>query len=975
MPLQPDPNLLMQVVQMLEYTLAPDSNLLKQANEFLAQNSANPQFVLYLVHVFIRLREAPSKIRHIAGVTLKSVIDRWYVSLPEDVRNSLRLEILDGLIDDTREIRRAAANCITTIVRLASLSAWPTLPGLIASALTSSNLMAQNGALEAIVMLSEDTCDQWIYPDNVPLVGPGSTGQLIPLNSVMQPLFQLMSSSDSKTKLLAATAMLHFATGNLEKAAFVQYLKILSTLTNDMDVQIKCIVIKSLSCIVRSAWDVALPSIGDILRYVVESVNDKNDEVAKAACEFFEDFSTSAITQDEVETQMRERAGQEPHWLGSNQGNLLPQLPLLVALLVSRMQMTEEDLSLMSYNNDVGNTPDRVQDVRPHIRRGSSTAFSSDVVKSTALQNTNDDDGEGNDDDDDDDTHGEVKTFTVRQGAARTLEFLSSCYNSEVADVLVPDIKRLISIGTDSARWIERELAVLALGTISDGCCEDINDDLPHFLMYLLSLLKDPYPCVRAISAWAIGRYAKWISDKDAEAVENNDTNGLILRGCIECLSAALQDTNRGVQQSTCSALYCFASYSANAMAPFADIILSSAMNSLMRYQVRSRISIYDMLSRCADETVFDEVLGSGDALCKFRCDSVMNALVPQFVCMDSADPELCPLFELLSYLVRPMGPNFAVSCRDIFPKTIELINLDITSAMSFAVTNPGQIPDLQRAAIGLDMMDSIFSLGPASAELLDWPVGAGLIELVSHCVTLSYNEVRCSGFVLIGTLCDVSPWEKLAPFCQVFVNACVDTIHLYSISSPTVKLNTCNNAVWALGKLAVHIGTQMAPLVTAISERFIRILIRREGVNSTLSQNIAITLGVFSEYCSANCVVATIGRAPLKSDSDWSIWSMSWLTACKGCNDPAEKRQALIGFCHAVSASPSSLYRHIPVLAETFSGAFEKPNEKNAKVFSAMATVLNNFKAVMGQQWEVMFDQLSDQVRSNLAQRLGIFR
>ena len=46
MPLQPDPNLLMQVVQMLEYTLAPDSNLLKQANEFLAQNSAKPQFVL-----------------------------------------------------------------------------------------------------------------------------------------------------------------------------------------------------------------------------------------------------------------------------------------------------------------------------------------------------------------------------------------------------------------------------------------------------------------------------------------------------------------------------------------------------------------------------------------------------------------------------------------------------------------------------------------------------------------------------------------------------------------------------------------------------------------------------------------------------------------------------------------------------------------------------------------------------------------
>lgn len=966
----PDPYLLNQVISMLECALDP--NLQKKANEFLEQNSSNPQFVLYLAHVFVRLREAPPNVRHIAGLTLKTVIDRGYLSLADGIRNGLRQEILDGLVEERSEIRRAAANCITAIVRIAGLSTWSNLPGLIASALSSSNLAAQNGALEAIVMLAEDTSDQWIYPYDVPVAGPGSSSQSAPLNLVMQPLFQLMVSSEPRTKLLAATAMLHFADGDLGKAAFHRYLEMLSILTNDANSQMKCVVIKSLSCIVRGAWDVALPSMSAILTFVVEGVRDIDDDTAKAACEFFDVFSTSAISQDEVEAQMRERAGEGTPWLGSNQALLKPHLSHLVKLLVTRMQMTEEDLALMSYNNDLGDSVDRPEDVRPHIRSSSSTAAPVDSEGKVLKTNEENEDAE---DDDEEDAHGEVKTFTVRQAAARTLELLSQCYNTEVATVVIPELQRLFSIGNDKSRWVERELAILALGTISDGCVDDLASDLRMLLDFLLTLLKDPYPSVRSISAWTIGRYAKWISDTDTEAVENDDEEGLILRACVEHLSSALQDSNRGVQQSTCSALFCFASQSASELAPYADIILFSAMQSLSRYQVRSRISIYDMISRCADESVFDVVLGSGDAVSKSRCDAILKELVPRFLRMDSGDPEFCPLFDCLSYLVRPMNAHFGVACSEIFPKSFELISLDLNMARSFAVTNPGQTPDLQRAEIGLDMMDSMFSLGPAVVDLLDTPAGTGLIELVSQCVALPYSDIRCSGFTLIGTLCDNAPWTRLAPHCEKIVNACIDSIHLYSITSPTVRLNTCNNAVWSLGKLAFHIGVHLTPLVVPICERFVKLLIRKEGINSILCQNVAVTLGILAERCSAAAVVSTIGRAPYKADADWSVWSENWLNACKACTDPAERRQALIGFCHAVSAAPGPLSRLLPLIAATFSSVFDRPNDKNAQVLMAMATVLNNYKSVMGSQWTSMFDQWPQQVCDNLSQRLGVTR
>ena len=48
-----DPTLVQQTLHMLQCALAPDTNLQRQATEALKANSSNPEFLLYLSHVFV----------------------------------------------------------------------------------------------------------------------------------------------------------------------------------------------------------------------------------------------------------------------------------------------------------------------------------------------------------------------------------------------------------------------------------------------------------------------------------------------------------------------------------------------------------------------------------------------------------------------------------------------------------------------------------------------------------------------------------------------------------------------------------------------------------------------------------------------------------------------------------------------------------------------------------------------------------
>jgi transportin-1 len=976
----PEATPLAQVLAMLNAALAPDTRLQREANAALQTHSEAPLFVLYLAHILVRLRDAAPATRQIAGLALKAAIDRGYARLEPHVRAQLRAELLGGLLADRAELRRAAANCVTAVVRRRQgLAQWPELPALLRGALESPDPAAQVGALTALDMLAEDTSDQWLHPLEAPaLAGPGvgggasggSAAGATPLGQVLPQLLDWMRSGHD-ARVLAASAVRHFCSSGAAGADFSReffggYLGILSGLTADKSPRMRFIVLSSLAIVVEAAWAVVQPHAPAVCAFVVSAVSDEADESSMAACDFWASFTQAAIRADEEEREERERRGESPDWLGRNQALLKAHLPTLVPALMRRMRMTGEDIALIpesELRDDVpGAAPDHQQDIRPHVRRSKASAASS----SSGCDDDDDDgfgdNGSGGDDND------EARTETVRIKACQALENLSECYESEVALCVVPEIQRLFQSGAlgEAHSWLDRELGALALGTVAIGCSDDLEETvLPQCYAFLLSLLRDPSNFVRNITCWVLGRYARWIVKREVEAAgeEGDRYDARFLGAAVQHLTRSVRDPNRMVQKSASSALYVFANEAGIQMAPYAAGVLATACDALPHFQMRSRIALYDMLGRFADESIFDDVL-RGTA----ECEALLKALVPRFLAMGETDPELLPLLDCIVFFAPKVGVHIGGAFPGLFARCIAFVESDLILSLAASQVADEAQPDLSKSVSALDLIDAVFSLpgvGPAAADLLRSPPGSSLISLVSQCVMLPDTSPRCTGFALVGTLSDFA-WPHLQPFGEALAKACGDTLVRFIQQPETVKIPTSNNAIWALGKISRHLGPEIKALVTPLTELFPRILQRREGINPVMAQNIATTLGTFAQFCGAEQIVATQGVA-------WGAWCEAWLQACDRCVDPSERRQALTGFCLAVLASPQPAARIVPLMASVFSNRAE---EHAPELRQLVAHVLNGFKTSVGQAaWTSSWDVWQPSVRATLTGVFGVTR
>jgi len=221
----------------------------------------------------------------------------------------------------------------------------------------------------------------------------------------------------------------------------------------------------------------------------------------------------------------------------------------------------------------------------------------------------------------------------------------------------------------------------------------------------------------------------------------------------------------------------------------------------------------------------------------------------------------------------------------------------------------------------------------------------------------------RCTGFALVGTLIDLA-WPQVQPFGEALAKACGDTLMRFVRNPEKVEISTYNNAVWALGKLARHLGSEMKAVVIQLAETVSRILQRCEGGSPVLAQNIAVALGALAQHCDASRVVATQGLP-------WGSWCKAWLQVCDRCIDPGERRQALTGFCLAVLASPHPAARILPQMASVFAN---RAAEHTPELHQLVVEMLNGVKASAGQAaWESNWAEMEPSVRVALESVFGV--
>ena len=1008
-----DPAALSQVLAMLTAALAPDTALQAQAYAALAENGRHPLFAEYLALVFVRggaaagsafAAAAAPGTRHMAGLTLKRAVETGCLAaLAPAARARLRAELLEGLLLEDDRLRRAAANVLAAAVRREGLAAWPALPAWLCGALDSDAPAAQRGALEALGMLAEDdAAHKWCEePDAAPedvgggaaagSSGAGAVTRARPIDELLPRLFRWVQSPSDRARQLAANALYHFGKGGElgGEAVYAEYLRRLAALTSDPAVEMRRIVLRSLRVVVAHAWRAALSSTDAIAAFVAAAVASEDEGVAKEACCFWKPWLEAAIIADEDETQQRLRDGvpDAEAWLGRNQGLLKPHLPALSLALLSRMRLADADLEKIPASDltDDAAAADRDEDVRPVFRaRGDEGGGGGDGDE-------DDEDGDaaaaGDGDGDDggggggggggaSDPHAEVSTFTVRQAAAEALDLLANSFDELVVKPLLPELQRLLQSGTaDASLWKDRDLAMIAIGSLCTGGEVALEPHLPMLIEFMMAFTRDPVPVVRSIAAWVLGRLARWIVDQDMNAREDPAAAagagaGGYLAVIVPRLCESMLSPSRRMQRASCNAIYAFAHESNIYMAQFAPLVLATARRALPGLQVRSRLALYDMLAACSSEGVFDEALGDARPANEAERSALLEMLVPRIVASPRfrdaslADVELPALLEAIESVARPMGVGFAPACPAVFERCMRLLETDVVLALA-SVDSRQRPPDVSLGELALSVIDSMFSaVGEAAADLLLRPPGSSLAELAVRCCAAlpleGFEALRAAAFALLAELAMKAwPQQAVQPFAVAIVQAVRDTVAAFAQRGRRSQLRTCNNAIWLLTKLAERLGPQMADAVTPLCELF-ALLFSSAHVYPVLLVNTAACAGAMALHCDAARVVAT-------ASVPFTAWGESWLHAAMRCDDPGEKSLALAGFCAAATAAPMAAARFLPAIAGRLALACDADPPPRG-VPEAAAALLGKFKAANPAEWARLFDSFDPLTQERLA-------
>jgi transportin-1 len=486
--------------------------------------------------------------------------------------------------------------------------------------------------------------------------------------------------------------------------------------------------------------------------------------------------------------------------------NLREFLPRLIPILLSNMAYADDDESLIEAEEE-GSQPDRDQDLKPrfHVSR----FHGSDEVE-----------------DDDDDV---VNTWNLRKCSAAALDILSNVFGDEILPTLMPIVEaKLSTVGDDG--WKEREAAVLALGAIGEGCINGLYPHLPEIVAFLIPLLDDKFPLIRSISCWTVSRFSKFIIQGigHAKGYEQFDS---VLMGLLR----RILDDNKRVQEAACSAFATLEEEAAEELSPRLEIILKHLMVAFGKYQRRNLRIVYDAVGTLA------EAVG-GELNQPVYLDILMPPLIEKWQQLSNSDKDLFPLLECFTSIAHALGTGFTPFAEPVFRRCINIIQ-----TQQLAKANPaaaGSQYDKEFIVCSLDLLSGLAEgLGSGVESLVSQ---CSLRDLLLHCCTDDAPDVRQSAFALLGDLarvCVVHLHPRLSEILELAAKQ-------LEISKVHAAISVANNACWAIGELAVKVRQEISPFVLSVISCLVPILQHAEGLNKSLIENSAITLGRLAWVC-----------------------------------------------------------------------------------------------------------------------------
>ncbi|CCW60503.1 unnamed protein product [Phytomonas sp. EM1] len=210
----PDPSIRIPAEQAVNQAKETDLSgfILAVLQEF--RDESKPAFVRNMAGTLLKNAVAPS-FREVAA---RKLLERKWASLPADVRQRVKEEVLITLGCPSREVRNVAANIVGSLSRIELPSGeWKELIGILVSAVESNSTQHQEAALTAIGYVCEDGNDN---EDVEEALKPHTDG-------ILSAVVRGMASEDDSVKLSATRALrnaMEYINDNMEKQDQRDYL-------------------------------------------------------------------------------------------------------------------------------------------------------------------------------------------------------------------------------------------------------------------------------------------------------------------------------------------------------------------------------------------------------------------------------------------------------------------------------------------------------------------------------------------------------------------------------------------------------------------------------------------------------------------------------------------------------------------------------------------------------------------------------
>ncbi|TMX00812.1 hypothetical protein EJD97_000122 [Solanum chilense] len=591
--------------------------------------------------------------------------------------------------------------------------------------------------------------------------------------------------------------------------------------------------------------------------------------------------------------------------------NLREFLPRLIPVLLSNMVYADDDESLLEAEED-GSLPDRDQDIKPRFH--SSRFHGSE-------------DGE----DDDEDI---VNVWNLRKCSAAALDILSNVFGDDILPTLMPVVQAKLSCSNDEV-WKEREAAVLVLGAIAEGCINGLFPHLSEIISFLIPLLDDKFPLIRSISCWTLSRFSKYIV-QGTDHQEGREQFNKILMGLLR----RVLDDNKRVQEAACSAFATLEEEAAEELAPCLEIILQHLMCAFGKYQRRNLRIVYDAIGTLADAV-------GGELNQPKYLEILMPPLIGKWEQLPNSDKDLFPLLECFTSIAQALGTGFAQFAQPVFQRCITIIQSQLMAKVD--PVKAGLQYDREFIVCCLDLLSGLAEgLGSGVESLVSQ---SNLRDLLLQCCLDDAPDVRQSAFALLGDLARVCP-VHLRPRLVEFLDAA--TKQLQNTSKLKETISVANNACWAIGELAIKVQKEISPVVLTVVSCLVPILQHAEGLNKSLIENSAITLGRLAWVC------------PELVSPHMEHFLQTWCFALSMIRDDIEKEDAFRGLCAMVKANPSGALNSLVFMCKAIASWHEIRSED---LRNEICLVLQGYKQMLKDgAWEQFISALEPSVKDKLS-------